>query len=89
MSKNVFEKLSEIKEIVSCFMVDEFEQGSNIILVNKGDEDDVTFIDDIESYSWKGNMLRIDGKEMKINSLKELGCFGESLDLGEYILQVL
>lgn len=89
MSKNVFKKLSEIKEIVNCFVVDEFEQGSNIILVNKGDEENVTFIDDIENYSWKGNVLRMAGKEMKINSLKELGCFGEILDLGEYILQVL
>lgn len=89
MSKNVFKKLSEIKEIVNCFVVDEYEQGSNIILVNKGDEDDVTFIDNIESYSWKGNILRVAGKEVKINYLKELGCFGEILDLGEYILQVL
>ena len=86
MSKNVFKKLSEIKEIVNCFLA--MEEDSNVILVNKINEEEVIFVAEPYEYDWNGNILTIAGREIRISSLKELD-FGDRLDIGKYVLQVL
>lgn len=96
MSKNVFRKISEIKEIVGCFFANADVEENNIVLVNKNDKDNVIVLERGFDYYWNcdnGLAIHIRDKENEIDipldNVREDEDDFDTIYLNNYMLTVL
>lgn len=76
----VFNKTSEIKEIIDVYLVNAYEDGQNVVLIDKHDDDNVIIFSNNLRYKWKEDNLdsiglhmrdRENNIEIKIMSIEE------------------
>lgn len=96
MSKNVFRKIGEIKEIINCFFANADMEENNIVLVNKNNKYNVIVFNLDFNYSWSYNnglAIHIRDTENEIDisvkSVKEDEDDLDTLYLNNYMLTIL
>lgn len=95
MSKNVFRKIKEVKEVVNCFLANADVEEDNVVIDNQHKDEVIVFNDDF-SWNWSnhnGLTLHIWDAENKIDiplkSVKEDEDDFDRLYTKDYLLTIL
>jgi hypothetical protein len=92
MSKNVFRKISDIKEIINCFLVDILENEDSLV-INHQEKIVIVVLDRDFDWNWKKNIITLKDKEneasIKVRRVREDEESLDELYINNYMLTIL
>ena len=92
MSKNVFRKISDIKEIINCFLVEILENEDSLV-INHQEKIGIVVLDRDFDWNWKKNTITLKDKEneasIKVRRVREDEESLGELYINNYMLTIL
>ena len=89
MSKNVFRKISDIKEIINCFLVEILENEDSLV-INHQEKIGIVVLDRDFDWNWKKNTITLKDKEneasIKVRRVREDEESLDELYINNYML---
>jgi hypothetical protein len=92
MSKNVFRKISDIKEIINCFLVEILENEDSLV-INHQEKIGIVVLDRDFHWNWNKNTITLKDKEneasIKVRRVREDEESLDELYINNYMLTIL